>query len=76
MPAFGYPLDTNMVQLDNYQTTYDSKTKLVIFYSLSNSFDLISGRKYYRYISKYFEITMGLPRLSMGKFILLLHACA
>jgi hypothetical protein len=35
----------NMDAPDNYQTTYDSKTKIVIFYSLSNAFDLISGSK-------------------------------
>ena len=26
---------------DNYQTTYNSETKIVVFYSLSNAFDLI-----------------------------------
>ena len=31
---------------DHYQTTYDSKTKIVVFYSLSNAFDLISGSKF------------------------------
>ena len=35
--------DTNMDPPDNYQTTYDSKTKIVVFYSLSNAFDITSG---------------------------------
>ena len=30
--------DTNTGPPDNYQTTYDSKTKIVVFYSLSNAF--------------------------------------
>ena len=34
--------DTNMDRPDNYQTTYDSKIKIVVFYSLSNAFDLAS----------------------------------
>ena len=36
----------NMDAPDNNQTTYDSKTKIVVFYSLSNAFDLISGSKF------------------------------
>ena len=38
--------DTNMDQPDNYPTTYDSKTNIVIFYYLSNAFDIVSVRKY------------------------------
>ena len=34
--------DTNMDPPNHYQTTYDSKTKIVVFYSLSNAFDLTS----------------------------------
>ena len=29
-------------QPDNYQTTYDSKTKIVVYYSLSSAFDVTS----------------------------------
>ena len=36
----------NMDPPDNYQTTYDSKTKIVVFYSVSKVFDLISGSKF------------------------------
>ena len=42
----GIHYDTNMAQPDNYQTTYDSKTNIVVLYSLSNAFDLISGSKF------------------------------
>ena len=28
---------------DNYHTTYDSKTKIAVLYSISNAFDLTSG---------------------------------
>ena len=42
----GLHYDTNMAQPDNDQTTYDSKTKIVVFYSLSNAFDLIFGSKF------------------------------
>ena len=46
---------------DNYQATYDSKTKIVVIYSLSNAFDLISGSiEKYRSIY-YFEIKTGHP---------------
>ena len=37
---------TNMDQPDHYQTTYDSKTKIVVCYSLSNAFDLTSWSKF------------------------------
>ena len=33
----GIHYDTNMDPPDNYQTTYDSKTNIVVFYSLSNA---------------------------------------
>ena len=39
----GLYYDRDMDQPDNYQTTYDSKTNIVVFYSLSNAFDLIFG---------------------------------
>ena len=39
----GLHYDTNLDRPDNYQTTYDGKTKIVIFYSLSNAIDLTSG---------------------------------
>ena len=38
--------DINMDPPGNYQTTYDSKTKIVVFYSPSNAFDLTSGNKF------------------------------
>ena len=31
-----YHYDTNTGQPDHYQTTYDSKTKIVVFYSLTD----------------------------------------
>ena len=34
----GLHYDTNMDPPDNYQTIYDSQTKIVIFYPLSNAF--------------------------------------
>ena len=40
------PTTINMDPPDNYQTTYDSKTKVVVFYSLSIAFNLISGSKF------------------------------
>ena len=49
---------------------------IVVFYSLSNAFDLIYGSKFREDISKYFEIKIGHPRLSVGESILLIHACA
>ena len=42
----GIHYDTNMAQPDNYQTTIDSKTKIVVFHPLSNAFDFISGSKF------------------------------
>ena len=42
-PLFGVVDAVLMNPPDNYQTTYDSKTKIVVFYSLSNAFDLTSG---------------------------------
>ena len=57
--------NTNMDPPDNYQTTYDSKTNIVVFYSLSNVFDLTSGCKFRLiYRSKYFEIKMVTPFIS------------
>ena len=61
---------------DNYQTTYDSKTEIVIFYSLSNAIDFISGSKFREDISKKYFKKMGHPRLSVGESVLLIHACA
>ena len=40
----GLHYDTNMDRLTI--TRHDSKTKIVVFYSLSNAFDLISGSKF------------------------------
>ena len=37
----GIHYNTNMDLPDNYQTTYDIKTKIVGFYSLTNAFKLI-----------------------------------
>ena len=43
----GIHYDTNIMPAWQFnQTTYDSKTKIVVFYSLSNAFDLISGNKF------------------------------
>ena len=43
----------NMDVPDNHdQTTYDRKTKIVVFYSLSNVFYFISGSKFREDISK------------------------
>ena len=39
--GMGIHYDTNTDRPDNYQTTYDSKTRIDVFYSLSNAFDLI-----------------------------------
>ena len=41
-----HPLRYKYGPPDHYQTTYDSKTKFVVFYSLSNAFDLFSGSKF------------------------------
>ena len=56
----------NMDPPDNYQTTCDSETKIVVFYSLSNAFILISGSKFRKNIVKIF--------LTVGESILLIHA--
>ena len=56
-----------------YRPTYDSRTKIVVFYSLSNAFDLISGSKFGEDISKLFRNDL---RLSVGESILFKHACA
>ena len=62
---------------DHYQTTGDSKTKIVVFYSLSNAFDLISGSKFGDDIyPNIIEIKMGHPRFPVGESIQLIHACA
>ena len=54
MPALPVYYNINMAQPDDYQTTYDSKIKILVFYSLSNAFDLTSGSKFREDI--YFQI--------------------
>ena len=56
-------IDAGIAQSDNY---HHSKTKMVVFYSLSYAFDLISGSKLRENIdpNNYFEIKMGHPFIS------------
>ena len=71
-----YPLRYKYGPPDHYQTTYVSKTKIVVFYSLSNAFDLISGSKFGEDIKIISKLFRNNPRLSVGESILFIHACA
>ena len=76
MPALPVSTTIQIMDPDNYQTTYDSKTNIVVFYSLSNAFDLISGSKFREdIISKYVEIKMGHPVYQLANpYCLYTHA--
>ena len=72
------PATTIQDNYDHDQTTYDSKTKIVVFYFLSNAFDLISGSQFGEdiYIQIFRNQTGSPPLISVGESILFIHACA